>query len=165
MMKRKGMILCTLYKILFTLLIFPTDFFCFAAEKSSPPANGEQPIKKVDIIGHRGAAGLAPENTLSAFKRACEIGVDAIELDALLTADGKIVVHHDYTLKPESTRTPDGKWLNRPGPLIKELTLANLKTYDVGRLKPNTGYSHRYPEQQPVDGERIPTPGRSDITA
>jgi glycerophosphoryl diester phosphodiesterase len=60
-------------------------------------------------------------------------------------------------LKPEITRTPDGEWLSRPGPLIKELTLANLKTYDVGRLKPNTRYSRRYPEQQPVDGEPIPT--------
>jgi glycerophosphoryl diester phosphodiesterase len=38
-----------------------------------------------------------------------------------------------------------------------DLTLAELKTYDVGRLKPNARYSRRYPEQQPVDGERIPT--------
>ena len=85
--------------------------------------------------------------------------MDAVELDVLLTADGEIVVHHDYTLKPEMTRTPDGEWLNSPGAAIKELTLAELKTYDVGRLKPGAGYSRRYPEQQPVDGERIPTLG------
>jgi glycerophosphoryl diester phosphodiesterase len=132
---------------------------CFTAEKSSSPVNVEQPAKKINAIGHRGAAGLAPENTLSAFKKACEIGVEAVELDVLLTADGKIVVHHDYNLNPEIARTADGEWLNRPGPLIKELTLANLKTYDVGRLKPGTRYSRRYPEQQPVDGERIPTLG------
>ena len=102
-------------------------------------------------------AGLAPENTLSAFKKACEIGPDAIELDVLLTGDGKIAVHHDYTLKPEMTRTPEGEWLNHPSPLIRELTLTNLKAYDVGRLKPGTGYSRSYPEQRPVDGERIPT--------
>ncbi|MEX1329073.1 MAG: glycerophosphodiester phosphodiesterase family protein, partial [Desulfobacterales bacterium] len=61
--------------------------------------------------------------------------------------------------KPEIARTPQGEWLVRPGPTIKQLTLAELKTYDVGRLKPGTGYSRRYPEQQPVDGERIPTLG------
>jgi glycerophosphoryl diester phosphodiesterase len=126
-------------------------------KKNSSPVSAEYQAGRIYIIGHRGAAGLAPENTLSAFKKACEIGVDAVELDVLLTAGGKIAVHHDYTLKPEITRTPDGEWLSRPGPLIKELTLANLKTYDVGRLKPNTRYSRRYPEQQPVDGEPIPT--------
>jgi glycerophosphoryl diester phosphodiesterase len=148
-----------LAKILFVPVALLMASSCFTAEKSSPPVKVEQPAKNIDIIGHRGAAGLAPENTLSAFKKACEIGVDAVELDVLLTADNKIVVHHDYTLKPEMTRTPDGEWLNRPGPLIKELTLAELKTYDVGRLKPNTRFSRRYPVQQPVDGERIPTLG------
>jgi len=83
--------------------------------------------------------------------------VDAIELDVLLTADNNIVVHHDYALKPEIARTPQGEWLDRPGPTIKKLSLEKLKTYDVGRLKPGTRYSRRYPEQQPVDGERIPT--------
>jgi glycerophosphoryl diester phosphodiesterase len=133
---------------------------CVTAEKSRMPATIEQSVpKKVDIIGHRGAAGLLPENTLPAFKRACEMGVNAIELDILLTADGKMVVHHDYALKPEMARTVDGDWLDRPGPLIREITLANLKTYDVGRLKPGTQYSHRYPDQKPVDGARIPTLG------
>jgi len=140
-----------------TLLIITS---CVTTEKSSLPITIEQSApKKIDIIGHRGAAGLVPENTLPAFKRACEIGVDAIELDILLTADGKIVVHHDYTLKPEMTRTVDGEWLDRPGPYIREITLTNLKTYDVGRLKPDTRYSRRYPDQQTVDGARIPTLG------
>ena len=159
MKKRKDIKLRLLARILFVPVVLLMVSSCFTAEKSSPPINVEQPAKNIDIIGHRGAAGLAPENTLSAFEKACEIGVDAIELDVLLTADGKIVVHHDYNLNPEIARTADGEWLNRPGPLIKELTLANLKTYDVGRLKPGTRYSRRYPEQQPVDGERIPTLG------
>jgi glycerophosphoryl diester phosphodiesterase len=60
-------------------------------------------------------------------------------------------------LKPEITRAADEQWLRRPVPAIKDLNLAQLKFYDVGRLKPNTRYSLRYPEQQPVDGERIPT--------
>ena len=150
-------------RILVNILLVPAILLaassCFTSEKSIPPIDVELPAKKIDIIGHRGAAGLVPENTLSAFQRACEIGVDAIELDVLLTADNRIVVHHDYTLKPEITRTPQGDWLDRSGPFIKELTLSKLKSYDVGRLKPGTRYSRRYPEQQPVDGERIPTLG------
>jgi glycerophosphoryl diester phosphodiesterase len=118
----------------------------------------ERPRKKVYVIGHRGAAGLAPENTLSAFTRAWETGVDAVELDVLITADGEIIVHHDFRLKPEIARTPDGKWLEPwERPAIRKLSLAELKAYDVGRLKPFTSYARRYPDQQPADGERIPT--------
>jgi glycerophosphoryl diester phosphodiesterase len=112
----------------------------------------------VQIIGHRGAAGLAPENTLAAFKRACEIGVDAVELDVLVSADGEMVVHHDFKLKPEIARSADGAWVTAGSqPAVKDLTLAQLKTYDVGRLQPKTSYAARFPEQTPVDGERIPT--------
>lgn len=110
------------------------------------------------VIGHRGAAGLAPENTLAAFSRALNVGVDAVELDVQLSKDGVVIVYHDFRLKPEITRTSEGKWLGRRKRLpIKDLTLAELKQYDVGRLKPDTTYSNRYPDQQPVDGERIPT--------
>lgn len=115
---------------------------------------------KVQVIGHRGAAGLAPENTLAAFRKALDLGVDALEMDVLITADGEVVVHHDFALKPETTRTPDGKWIkDSSAPLIKDLTLAEIKTYDVGRLRPYTLYSRRYPDQKPSDGERIPTLG------
>jgi glycerophosphoryl diester phosphodiesterase len=131
---------------------------CQTAERSASPAQQEASAKKVYVIGHRGAAGLAPENTLAAFARACSIGVDAVELDVLLTADRKAVVYHDFSLTPELTRTPDGKWLESASPpAIKDLRLVDLKTYDVGRLKPGTRYSRRYPEQTSVDGERIPT--------
>ena len=117
-----------------------------------------QSMEKFYVIGHRGAAGLAPENTLAAFARAWKIGVDAVELDVLLAADGEVVVHHDYRLNPEMTRSATGDWLNGSlGPAIKNLTLAQLKTYDVGRLKPDTVYWRQYPLQQPVDRERIPT--------
>jgi len=110
------------------------------------------------VIGHRGAAGLAPENTISAFKKALNLGVDAIELDVHLSADKILVVYHDFTLKPEITRTSDGEWIDlRTGLLVKNLSLAELKGFNVGRLKPHTGYARRYPDQTSVDGERIPT--------
>jgi glycerophosphoryl diester phosphodiesterase len=157
MIKQENTKLCPFVTILSMLMTLSMITACFATQTKYYPVNAAQSGKKIDIIGHRGAAGLMPENTLAAFKKACEIGVDAFELDVLLTAEGKIVVHHDYALKPEIARTPGGEWLSRPGPLIRELSLAKVKTYDVGRLKPGTRYARRYPEQLPVDGERIPT--------
>ena len=113
---------------------------------------------RIQVIGHRGAAGLAPENTLAAFEKALALGVDGLEMDVRLTADGEVVVHHDFALKPETTRTPDGTWIKgSPPPLLKDLRLDEIKTYDVGRLRPFSLYSRRYPDQQPADGERIPT--------
>lgn len=150
-------------RVVFVVLIIAAALFSlvsFRASGSTLPREGnKQPAEKLLIVGHRGAAGLKPENTLAAFREACEIGVDAVELDVFLTVDKAIVVHHDYTLKPETTRTADGEWLSGFGPAIKDLTFVQLKTYDVGRLKPNTRYSRRYPEQRPADGERIPSLG------
>jgi glycerophosphoryl diester phosphodiesterase len=154
----KNKVIRTAVKTLSVLAVFVVLCSCHAFVKDPLQTGAEQPARKLKIIGHRGAAGLAPENTLSAFARACEIGVDAVELDILLTADRKAVVHHNFSLKPELTRTPDGKWMvSTSPPAIKDLRLFDLKTYDVGRLKPGSRYSRRYPEQTPVDGERIPT--------
>lgn len=121
-------------------------------------ANEKQvPDKKVLLIGHRGAAGLYPENTLFGFERALDIGVDAIELDVMMTKDGVICVHHDYRLKPEVARISRKLWLESQASIpIKSLTFNELQTYDVGRLKPHTEYALKYPAQRPIDGERIP---------
>ncbi|MDP7242128.1 MAG: glycerophosphodiester phosphodiesterase family protein [Rhodospirillales bacterium] len=51
------------------------------------------------VIGHRGAAAVAPENTLAGFARAAQLGVAWVEIDARLTADGRCVVFHDETLE------------------------------------------------------------------
>jgi glycerophosphoryl diester phosphodiesterase len=109
-----------------------------------------------DLQGHRGARGLAPENTLEAFATALKIGVTTLELDVGVTKDGVVVVSHDRVLNPDHTRGPDGQFLTSPGPAIRSLTLAELKRYDVGRLKPQTAYAASFPQQRPVDGARIP---------
>lgn len=109
-----------------------------------------------DLQGHRGARGLAPENTLQGFAKALEIGVTTLELDLGVTKDGAIVVSHDRRLNPDHTRDLDGKFLDREGPAIRELTLDELKRYDVGRLKPDTRYAKGFPEQKGADGARIP---------
>ena len=73
-----------------------------------------------------------------------------------ITRDGVVVVHHDLWLNPDTTRGPDGQWLDKRGPAIAELTYAELQRYDVGRLKPGTEYAKAFPDQQAVDGTRVP---------
>jgi glycerophosphoryl diester phosphodiesterase len=115
------------------------------------------PAYAFDLQGHRGARGLAPENTLPAFAAALAIGVTTLELDLGMTRDGILVVHHDEWLNPDITRGPDGAFLERRGPAIHALTLAEVERYDVGRLKPGTRYAARLPDQRAIDGTRIPT--------
>jgi glycerophosphoryl diester phosphodiesterase len=109
-----------------------------------------------DLQGHRGARGLAPENTLPGFAAALSLGVTTLELDAGITRDGVVVIAHDRALNPELTRDAEGRWLDRPGPPIRSLSYAELRRFDVGRIRPGTEYARRYPEQRPADGARIP---------
>ncbi len=115
------------------------------------------PASAFDLQGHRGARGLAPENTLEAFRTALSIGVTTLELDLAMTSDGVLVVSHDSRINPDHTREPDGKFLDAEGPAIRSLTLAQVQRYDVGRLKPGTALAATFPEQRGMDGVRIPT--------
>lgn len=108
------------------------------------------------IVAHRGGGVLAPENTLPAFQRALELGVTTLELDVAVTSDGVIVVSHNPLLHPEITRDASGRFFEQRGPAIRAMTWAQLQAYDVGRIKPGTNYARQFPDQQPVDGTRIP---------
>ncbi|MEI9887963.1 MAG: glycerophosphodiester phosphodiesterase family protein [Rhizomicrobium sp.] len=107
-------------------------------------------------FAHRGGAGLYPENTLAAFRDAVARGCDGGELDIQLSKDGEVVVFHDYRLNPAICRL-DGRWIEKPTPLVKELTLAELRAYDVGRHDPDSAYAKARPHSMPIDGEKIPT--------
>jgi glycerophosphoryl diester phosphodiesterase len=85
------------------------------------------------VIGHRGAAAEAPENTLAAFQRAAALGVDGFELDLRVTADGVAVVIHDPTLERTTDRTET----------VADATLAVLRDADAGaRFTVNGGLTH-----------------------
>ena len=128
-------------------ILFTTLFvgFCFVSAHA------------IEIQGHRGARGLLPENTVPAFERAIELGVDVLELDLGMTRDGVPVVHHDRALDPDRTRDAAGAWLAPPGPFVNTLDLAALSEFDVGRVAPGSKIAKRFPEQIPRDGTRIPT--------
>lgn len=110
-----------------------------------------------DLQGHRGARGLAPENTLPAFAAALSVGVSTLELDTAITRDGVVVVSHDARLNPEITRGTDGRWLNPPTRAVRQLTLEELEHFDVGRIKPGSEYSYRFPDQKRMDKVTMPT--------
>ncbi len=85
---------------------------------TSAPAPGPLPR----IVAHRGASGSAPENTLAAFRRAHALGAAAVEFDCKLSGDGRIVVHHDETLR--RTARLEGR--------IRDWQAADLLHLDVG---------------------------------
>lgn len=110
----------------------------------------------VERIGHRGARGLFPENTIAGFRLAAPL-VDRIELDIGLTADDVVVVSHDPAPNPNFSRDLDGAWLTGKPPLLRQLTAIQLARLDVGRIRPGSPYAALFPDQSPIDGARVPT--------
>lgn len=80
---------------------------------------GQLPPPNYGLVGHRGAAGLAPENTLSGFQKAAAIGLNWVEFDVQLCASGEWVVIHDETL--DRTTTGKGKISKTAYDVIKSL--------------------------------------------
>jgi glycerophosphoryl diester phosphodiesterase len=117
------------------------------------------PAAAFDLQGHRGARGLAPENTLPAFATALGLGVSTLEFDVGISADGAVVVAHDRRLNPDITKDADGNWLASPGPFLRSLPLAALQRFDVGGLKPGTDYARQFATQTPQPGTKMPTLG------
>ena len=93
-------------------------------------------MRRPFVVGHRGAAGLEPENTLRSIGRAIDIGVDAVEVDARRCKDGTLVIMHD----PAVDRTTNGRGR------VCDQSLASLKGLEAG-----VRFAGRY------RGERIPT--------
>src|SRR5207302_6350972 len=100
-----------------------------ATERLSLRERLQQERGRVWVVGHRGAMGYCPENTMASFERGLELGADWIELDVHLSRDGALIVIHDETLD----RTTNGHGL------VRDHSLSELKALDAG------------------DGQRIPT--------
>ncbi len=107
-----------------TLLVMLFVFDPYAASAVSPLRLHGAMLRDGDIgiVGHRGSAAVAPENTLAAFRIAIDEGVDFVETDVQLTADGVPVLMHD----PKVDRTTNGG-----GPLPRH-TFAHLRSLDAG---------------------------------
>lgn len=103
-------------------------------------------IKPYDLEGHRGCRGLMPENTLPAFLKALELGVNTLELDVVVSQDGQVVVSHEPYFNADITTDPTGKPVaksDKKSLNLYKMPYAVIKQYDTGsRGNPN------FPEQQ-----------------
>lgn len=112
-------ILCATYVYLAMSESKPTDKYKLFYQQTSRPL----------VIAHRGGAGISPENTIFAFKRSVELGVDVLELDLRSTIDGELIVIHDAQVN----RTTDGTGL------VSAMTLEEIKKLDAGFRWTNDG--------------------------
>jgi glycerophosphoryl diester phosphodiesterase len=110
-----------------------------------------------DIEAHRGGRALLPENTLPAFANALSIGIDTLELDVGVAADGGIVISHERGLNPDLARDAKGDYIAAPGTPFLKLRLDEVRTYDVGQIRPGSTYAKQFPDQRAIPGTRIPT--------
>lgn len=130
--------------------------------------------KSPQVYSHRGVRAFAPENTMPGYKAALRIGTDFIDMDVVLTKDGEVLVSHDPVLNPDIVRDANGKFLVKNKETLKKLsqkelaeyiskytvknlTMAELAKFDVGRLNPDSAYSKYFPDQKPVDDTKMPT--------
>lgn len=111
----------------------------------------------IHIQGHRGARGELPENTLEGFKSALSTGAQALELDILVTRDGHIVVTHNQTLHTDTTRNAAGDWITADTLNVRELTLKELQSFDIGRSRNGSDYQKRFNTQRTLESAVIPT--------
>ncbi|MDE3144618.1 MAG: glycerophosphodiester phosphodiesterase [Bacteroidota bacterium] len=99
-----------------------------------------------DFEGHRGCRGLMPENTIPAFKKAIDLHVTTLEMDAVITKDKQVIISHEPFFNHEITTKPDGSFVNEKDERslnIYKMDYAETQTYDVGS-KPHP----RFPDQQ-----------------
>ncbi len=109
-----------------------------------------------DLQGHRGARGLAPENTIPAFRRALEVGVTTLEMDVTIAGDGTVVVSHEPWMAPEKCLTAEGDRISEgTRHSIYEMTYEEVASYDCGSRALDD-----FPEQE---SQSAPKPRLRDV--
>ena len=110
----------------------------------------------VRVIGHRGARGVMPENTLEGFRFTLDIGVEALEFDVVLSQDGVPMVTHNHALSATAVRDAQGQWLQRHDLKVANTPSELLRSYDVGGLDSRSEYGRRFPDQAFLSGVQMP---------
>lgn len=110
----------------------------------------------IQIVGHRGARGVMPENTMEGFAFTLDCGVRLLEFDVAVSKDGVPVITHNHHLTGSIVRNPDGSWLQDPGPKISTLSWESLSQFNVGGLDGRSPYGERFPDQAFLDFAALP---------
>lgn len=120
-----------------------------------------QPTQTFDLQGHRGARGLMPENSIPAFLKAVDLGVDTIELDVVVTEDERIIVSHEPWFNHDISTKPDGSPVSEDEQMalnIYEMTYEETQLYDVGKKgHPSFPNQERMEVKKPLLSEVIRT--------
>lgn len=128
-------------------------------------------MKKIAIIGHRGACAYAPENTLPGYKLAMSMGVDSIDVDVVATKDKILVAYHDLMINPDVLCSDSGEYLanskiellkytkdaDLERILIKNMTWQQLKQNYRVKLNYNSSYAKWFPEQKNYPATELST--------
>lgn len=138
---------------LLAVLIFGTMLLTATTAGAAPSEKAPRTDAPVLNIGHRGASGYAPEHTFASYDLALQMGADYIEQDLQMTKDGVLVVMHDDTLDRTARPTAESQPGDCTG-LVREKTLAQIKTCDVGSWFNETYPQYARPEYV---GLKIPT--------
>lgn len=110
----------------------------------------------IRVVGHRGARGVLPENSMIGFDFSLFIGVPLLEFDVVLTADNVPIITHNHRLHAPSFRDADGLFLTGEEPKVSSLTFEQIQQFDIGRLDGHSAYGQRFRDQAQLDGVRVP---------
>ena len=165
-----------MFKTLFMVTLIVSIFGIFGISGIIQCVRAAAPKKLtgIQVYAHRGLRAYAPENSMPAYAAMMGVGADWADMDVVLTKDGEILVSHDPVMNPDIVRGESGEFIgknkesvmNGPKPELaafvqkyaaKNLTLAELKKFDVGALNPTSAYSKFFPDQIAVNGTRMPT--------
>jgi glycerophosphoryl diester phosphodiesterase len=132
---------CMLKMAAFLLLLVAAG--CATTRKTS--RENMEPISFYKV-GHRGARGLMPENTIPAFEKGIEAGANTIEFDVHITKDHKVVVYHDASFTPSYTTLPDGSDI--PAAERKKYTFYQMDYKDIRKFIIGEKAYAAFPDQQ-----------------
>lgn len=125
---------------------------CFCLSACIPPQkiknHSSYDLSRVLVIGHRGYAGRLPENSLPGFIRAAKRGVDAIELDVVVSKDNKVVVSHEPYMASDYMALPNGDPIAHKDE--KHFNLYEMSYDDIKKFPLGLRRSKRFPEQRRV---------------
>lgn len=127
------------------LLLIPVVILPAGCEPANRPG-------ELELVGHRGATGFAPENTIPGFKKALEFDINSIEFDVVVSGDGKVVVSHEPWFRHDICLQPDGSTIaeeEQMNHLIYEMSYEEISEYDCGSLQ-----RPGFPEQETMSAAK-----------
>ena len=139
--------------VFFIIVGLTMCFSCANLSKSTKIMN------TIDKQGHRGCRGLMPENTIPAFLKAVDLGVNTLEMDLVITKDNQVLVSHDPFFNHEITTLPNGEFLSESNEKelnIYKMPYSEVVKYDVGlKNHPRFPQQHKMKVHKPLLSEVI----------